>query len=78
MVFEIDMTKVTRKTDGVARQWLYHKSADATIFHGQEAIDKALSEGWVDTPEKFKKKDIEAKVVQKRTRQKKQTEVTEK
>ena len=47
------------------RKWLYNKNADATIFHGEEAIEKALSEGWVDTPAKLKPQDaIEAEIVQ--------------
>jgi len=48
------------------RQWLYNKNAEPTIFTGQEAIDKALKDGWVDTPAAFKEKDaIEATVVTK-------------
>ena len=53
------------------RKWLYNKNADATIFHGEEAIAKALSEGWVDTPAKLKPTEaIEAEIVDtpKRTR----------
>ena len=47
------------------RQWLYNKNADATIFKGQEAIDKALSDGWVDTPAKLQEQDaIEAEIVE--------------
>jgi len=46
------------------RQWLYKKDADATIFYGEEAIDKALKDEWVDTPTKISKVDtIEAVVI---------------
>ncbi len=46
------------------KQWLYNKNAEPTIFSGQEAIDKAQKDGWVDTPAAFKEKDaIDAIIV---------------
>jgi len=47
------------------RKWLYNKNADATIFHGEEAINNALQNGWVDTPAKLQEQDaIEAEIVE--------------
>lgn len=36
------------------KQWLYKKNNEPKIYEG-EAVEKALSDGWVDTPTKFKK-----------------------
>lgn len=41
------------------RQFLYHEDFEARIFESQEAVDKALKDGWVDTPAKLKPKKIE-------------------
>jgi hypothetical protein len=54
------------------KKWLYNKNADATIFHGEEAINKALESGWVDTPAKLQEQDaMEAVVVETKTRSRK-------
>ena len=48
----------------MVKQWLYNRNAEPTIFTGKEAIEKALKDGWVDTPAAFKEKDaIEAIVI---------------
>ena len=54
------------------KKWLYNTNADSTIFHGEEAINNALQNGWVDTPAKLKEQDaIEAVVVETKTRSRK-------
>lgn len=39
--------------------FLYHESHEAKIFTSQEDVDAAMKDGWVDTPAKLKKKDVE-------------------
>lgn len=61
------------------RKWLYNKNADATIFHGEEAINKALASGWVDSPAKFSDKEaIEAVIIPKQTRKRNQVAIENK
>lgn len=45
------------------RQWLYHKDAEATIFTGDDAIEKAIQDGWVDTPAKLEQTTLDADIV---------------
>jgi hypothetical protein len=33
--------------------WLYHKQHGARVFEGSEEVDRALADGWVDTPAKL-------------------------
>ena len=47
------------------RTWLYNKNAEPKIFTGEEAIKKALADGWVETPAAFKKDTLDAKVIEK-------------
>ena len=50
------------------KQWLYNKNAEPTNFTGEEAIEKAFKDGWVDTPAKFAPSEaIEAEVIIKTT-----------
>jgi len=50
------------------RKWLYHKDAEATIFKGDEAIKKALKEGWVESPKDLEAVTIDAKVVKRQAK----------
>jgi chromosome segregation ATPase len=45
------------------RQYLYHDDFEARIFESQEAVDKALKDGWVDTPAKLKPSKAEPDTV---------------
>ena len=60
------------------RKWLYHKSAEPTIFKGEEAIQKAIEDGWETRPiDITKKQDIQAEVVKKPKAKKEKPEVIE-
>ncbi len=38
--------------------WLYHKEHGAVIFEGAEEVDRALADGWVDSPAKIEAVDV--------------------
>lgn len=43
--------------------WLFHKSEQAKIFECQESFDKALANGWVDSPKKVQGSNAKATTI---------------